>query len=79
MARNLVKENQEKAEAPKEEAKPTEAPKDANQVEVRVITQEQLIANNLEVLLAMQQETYKKMIEGFKQVGVKFSDEVKEK
>jgi hypothetical protein len=74
MARNLVKETQE---APKEEAKPTEAPKDAKEVEVRVITQEQLIANNLEVLLAMQQETYKKMLEGFKQVGVKFDEEKK--
>jgi hypothetical protein len=74
MARNLV---QEKTEAPKEEAKHTEAPKEAKDVEVRVITQEQLIANNLEVLLAMQQETYKKMLEGFKQVGVKFEEDKK--
>lgn len=70
MARNLVKEA-ENTEAPKQEEKKEEVKPEK---EVVVLTTEQVILNNLNVLMQAQSEMYSKMIEGFKQVGVKFED-----
>ena len=48
------------------------------QEKVVYITTEQVTLNNLNVIMAQLDIIYTKMLEGFKQVGVKF-EEVKEK
>lgn len=60
MARNLAQET-------KEEQKPEEKKETKDNKEIVLITFEQAVLNNLS-------EIYTKMIEGFKQVGVKFED-----
>ncbi|MBM3191442.1 MAG: hypothetical protein FJZ63_02145 [Chlamydiae bacterium] len=69
MARNLVKEKEEeKQEAPVVPVAPQE------KEEVKVITWEALIANNLDSLHAKIDALARMTSEGFKQVGVKFED-----
>lgn len=73
MARNLVQEREDD-EAVKT---PTEKkPEAAKPVEEKVvyITTEQVTLNNLNVIMAQLELLYTKMLEGFKQVGVKFED-----
>lgn len=77
MARNLVREQEiQDIEDKKEIKKPEPKKEDPVQPEKEIvyITTEQAMLNNLDVIVAGQAEIYKKMIEGFKQVGVKFED-----
>lgn len=71
MARNLVQEKETKTEAVAEvkvdATKPTEE-------KVIYMTTEQVTLNNLNVIMAQLDIMYTKMIEGFKQVGVKFEE-----
>lgn len=70
MARNLVKAKEEEQE---EEIKETvEVPKQEVKEEVKVITFEALIANNLDALNNKVDRLEAILLEGFKQVGVKF-------
>lgn len=71
MARNLVKEKEEKQEeAPKQEPAP-----EPQKEEIRVVTFEEMIMNNLAAVIRAQEALYNTMKESFKQVGVKFPDE----
>ena len=83
MARNLVQEKREEENNKKSEA--LEASKEAKveakpTVEEKIvyITTEQVTLNNLNVIVAQLDIIHSKMIEGFRQVGVKF-EEAKEK
>lgn len=85
MARNLVQEKREeeaqlKSEALEAKKVETIKPENSNQsVEEKIVyvTTEQVTLNNLNVVIGQLEVIYSKMIEGFKQVGVKF-EEVKE-
>ena len=75
MARNLVKENKEEVAEPVQEVKKTSDTKAPDEkVEIRVITQEQLVINILEQQTIMLKSLYDIVQEGFKQVGVNFKD-----
>lgn len=75
MARNLVKESQEdKAqEAIKQEASKVSEP--AQAPAVQIITTEALLINNVDVVNNKLDELKAIVLEGFKQVGVKFTKE----
>lgn len=70
LARNLVAEKDKPQESDKQlthgENNPIKEP------EIKVVTFEALIANNLDALNTKMDSIYSKMLEGFKQVGVKF-------
>lgn len=71
MARNLVKEKeQDDSNIPT----PPTAAQAAPEPQVQYVAFEILLANNLDVLMRNQEVMYNRMMEGFKQVGVKFSE-----
>lgn len=71
MARNLVKEKteQEDSSIPSPPAQAEQA-----KAEVQYVAFEVLLLNNLDVLMRNHEIMYNRMMEGFKQVGVKFSE-----
>lgn len=72
MARNLVKENTDTPRPIDTAADPEDKEELKPEKEIVILTAEQVILNNLNVVITNIEELHKKMIEGFKQVGVKF-------
>lgn len=75
MARNLVKEREEQREADEAKSAKLVKPVGSDKEEVRIITWEALIANNIEQLHVRMDSLEKKIMEGFKQVGVQLQEE----
>lgn len=70
-----TEESEKKIKAKMKAKAKTEQPVAQPQGNVQVITDTQLVQNQLQHLIAAQEYTFKKMMEGFKQCGVTFEEE----
>lgn len=78
MARNLVKEKEADLPPLDSDIKKSNEIVNTDGEKVIVVTENQVLLNHLNFIISQQKELLEKVLEGFKQVGVKFDDTKKE-